>query len=216
MIMNESKDGCAWGEVLSSTQCTELACTTALQLSVMARLRLRRFEAAAIQVQSESGRRSDQLGHNIWRRYATGRRWRPRMEPGTAGRSSSRYDNIIYCEDFLCVNCLRLVYCVVVLTNWQVKISNLLVDNTTVFQPSSACWMIILRLLLSVTMEWGKRDWFVPEHTFRSVLLGLMLKKDIKIFIFQSVPLSQLVKTHVPTIWAIDQYRIYKDVRVLC
>ena len=94
MIMNESKDGCAWGEVLSSTQCTELACTTALQLSVMARLRLRRFEAASIQVQSESGRRSDQLGHNIWRRYATGRRWRPRMEPGTAGRSSSRYYDI--------------------------------------------------------------------------------------------------------------------------
>ena len=28
----------------------------------------------------------------------------------------------------------------------------------------------------------------------------------------QSVPMSQLVKTHVPTIWAIDQYRIYKDV----
>ena len=28
----------------------------------------------------------------------------------------------------------------------------------------------------------------------------------------QSVPLSTLVKTHVPTIWAIDQYRIYKDV----
>ena len=28
----------------------------------------------------------------------------------------------------------------------------------------------------------------------------------------QSVPLGQLVKSHVPTIWAIDQYRIYKDV----
>ena len=28
----------------------------------------------------------------------------------------------------------------------------------------------------------------------------------------QSVPLAQLVKTHVPTIWAIDQYRIYRDV----
>ena len=26
--------------------------------------------------------------------------------------------------------------------------------------------------------------------------------------------MSQLVKTHVPTIWAIDQYRIYKDVRL--
>ena len=32
---------------------------------------------------------------------------------------------------------------------------------------------------------------------------------------FQSAPLSQLVKTHVPTIWAIDQYRIYKDVCML-
>lgn len=30
----------------------------------------------------------------------------------------------------------------------------------------------------------------------------------------QSVPLATLVKTHVPTIWAIDQYRIYKDVRI--
>jgi len=28
----------------------------------------------------------------------------------------------------------------------------------------------------------------------------------------QSVPLSQLLKTHVPTIWAIDQYRMYKEV----
>ena len=28
----------------------------------------------------------------------------------------------------------------------------------------------------------------------------------------QPVALAQLVKTHVPTIWAIDQYRIYKDV----
>ena len=28
----------------------------------------------------------------------------------------------------------------------------------------------------------------------------------------QSVPMSQLLKTHVPTIWAIDQYRIYKEV----
>ena len=31
----------------------------------------------------------------------------------------------------------------------------------------------------------------------------------------QSVPLSQLLKTHVPTIWAIDQYRIYKEVTIL-
>ena len=28
----------------------------------------------------------------------------------------------------------------------------------------------------------------------------------------QPVPLNQLVKSHVPTIWAIDQYRIYRDV----
>ena len=28
----------------------------------------------------------------------------------------------------------------------------------------------------------------------------------------QPVALAQLVKTHVPTIWAIDQYRIYKEV----
>lgn len=27
------------------------------------------------------------------------------------------------------------------------------------------------------------------------------------------VSLSQLLSTHVPTVWAIDQYRIYKDVR---
>lgn len=26
------------------------------------------------------------------------------------------------------------------------------------------------------------------------------------------VSLSQLLSTHVPTVWAIDQYRIYKDV----
>ncbi|KFB35166.1 rhogtpase [Anopheles sinensis] len=31
------------------------------------------------------------------------------------------------------------------------------------------------------------------------------------------VSLSQLLNTHVPTVWAIDQYRIYKDVSVpLC
>lgn len=29
------------------------------------------------------------------------------------------------------------------------------------------------------------------------------------------VSLSQLLNTHVPTVWAIDQYRIYKDVSVL-
>lgn len=29
------------------------------------------------------------------------------------------------------------------------------------------------------------------------------------------VSLSQLLSTHVPTVWAIDQYRIYKDVRFL-
>lgn len=28
------------------------------------------------------------------------------------------------------------------------------------------------------------------------------------------VSLSQLLSTHVPTVWAIDQYRIYKDVSV--
>ena len=28
----------------------------------------------------------------------------------------------------------------------------------------------------------------------------------------QKVSLSQLLNTHVPTVWAIDQYRIYKDV----
>lgn len=30
------------------------------------------------------------------------------------------------------------------------------------------------------------------------------------------VSLSQLLSTHVPTVWAIDQYRIYKDVGTLC
>lgn len=29
----------------------------------------------------------------------------------------------------------------------------------------------------------------------------------------KQVSLSQLLTTHVPTVWAIDQYRIYKDVR---
>lgn len=29
------------------------------------------------------------------------------------------------------------------------------------------------------------------------------------------VSLSQLLTTHVPTVWAIDQYRIYKDVSTL-
>jgi hypothetical protein len=29
----------------------------------------------------------------------------------------------------------------------------------------------------------------------------------------QQVSLAQLLATHVPTVWAIDQYRIYKDVR---
>lgn len=29
------------------------------------------------------------------------------------------------------------------------------------------------------------------------------------------VSLSQLLTTHVPTVWAIDQYRIYKDVSFL-
>lgn len=28
----------------------------------------------------------------------------------------------------------------------------------------------------------------------------------------KQVSLSQLLSTHVPTVWAIDQYRIYKDV----
>ena len=28
----------------------------------------------------------------------------------------------------------------------------------------------------------------------------------------QKVGLSQLLNTHVPTVWAIDQYRIYKEV----
>lgn len=28
------------------------------------------------------------------------------------------------------------------------------------------------------------------------------------------VSLSQLLSTHVPTVWAIDQYRIYKDVNI--
>lgn len=28
------------------------------------------------------------------------------------------------------------------------------------------------------------------------------------------VSLSQLLSTHVPTVWAIDQYRIYKDVSI--
>lgn len=28
------------------------------------------------------------------------------------------------------------------------------------------------------------------------------------------VSLSQLLNTHVPTVWAIDQYRIYKDVSI--
>ena len=28
----------------------------------------------------------------------------------------------------------------------------------------------------------------------------------------QKVSLSQLLNTHVPTVWAIDQYRIYKEV----
>ncbi|KAG8224395.1 hypothetical protein J437_LFUL004001 [Ladona fulva] len=28
------------------------------------------------------------------------------------------------------------------------------------------------------------------------------------------VSLSQLLTTHVPTVWAIDQYRIYKDVSI--
>lgn len=30
------------------------------------------------------------------------------------------------------------------------------------------------------------------------------------------VSLSQLLTTHVPTVWAIDQYRIYKDVSSTC
>ena len=30
----------------------------------------------------------------------------------------------------------------------------------------------------------------------------------------QKVSLSQLLTTHVPTVWAIDQYRIYKEVRI--
>ena len=30
----------------------------------------------------------------------------------------------------------------------------------------------------------------------------------------QKVGLSQLLNTHVPTVWAIDQYRIYKEVRI--
>lgn len=29
------------------------------------------------------------------------------------------------------------------------------------------------------------------------------------------VSLSQLLTTHVPTVWAIDQYRIYKDVSLI-
>lgn len=29
------------------------------------------------------------------------------------------------------------------------------------------------------------------------------------------VSLSQLLATHVPTVWAIDQYRIYKDVSII-
>ena len=61
-------------------------------------------------------------------------------------------------------------------------------------------------------MELVKRGWFVPEPTFRSVRWRVKGKK-VTLASFQSVPLSQLVKTHVPTIWAIDQYRIYKDVR---
>ncbi len=30
----------------------------------------------------------------------------------------------------------------------------------------------------------------------------------------KKVSLSQLLNTHVPTVWAIDQYRIYKEVSV--
>ena len=30
------------------------------------------------------------------------------------------------------------------------------------------------------------------------------------------VSLSQLLTTHVPTVWAIDQYRIYKEVSGVC
>lgn len=31
----------------------------------------------------------------------------------------------------------------------------------------------------------------------------------------QKVSLSQLLNTHVPTVWAIDQYRIYKEAELL-
>ena len=32
--------------------------------------------------------------------------------------------------------------------------------------------------------------------------------------LYRQVSLSQLLTTHVPTVWAIDQYRIYKEVTV--
>lgn len=32
----------------------------------------------------------------------------------------------------------------------------------------------------------------------------------------KQLSLSQLLTTHVPTVWAIDQYRIYKDVSTHC
>ena len=31
----------------------------------------------------------------------------------------------------------------------------------------------------------------------------------------QQMSLSQLLTTHVPTVWAIDQYRIYKEVLII-
>jgi hypothetical protein len=37
-------------------------------------------------------------------------------------------------------------------------------------------------------------------------------KPGIDNYVIFQVSLSQLLNTHVPTVWAIDQYRIYKEV----
>ena len=56
----------------------------------------------------------------------------------------------------------------------------------------------------------GKTRW---DHFIHSLLILISRLVCARAYL-QSVPLGQLVKTHVPTIWAIDQYRIYKDVSV--
>ena len=90
---------------------------------------------------------------------------------------------------------------------------------------SSAGWhQSVSTQLISVASDipvWQQDSFMLDMDTDKQELVKVVLVGDSGVgktrlvcarAYLQSVPLSTLVKTHVPTIWAIDQYRIYKDV----